>query len=273
MDDIIPLPYIPYDPFFMFTFDQIKRNYSEEIARRNPRAILVEYLQVELLNSLYKQKGSERLSFIGGTAIRIVYNSSRFSEDLDFDNFGLSFKEFDNLLNNAAQDMRKKGFELECRMVEKGAYHYYVKFAGLLASNNLSNHTNEKILVRVDAVRKKNIIKPNIVRINSFDIYMNILANPAPVILSQKLITILERKREKGRDFYDVSYLLGMTDPDYDYLKREYGVKKEELKSQLLEKTSKLDMNEWAKDVLPFLIKPDDKERILSFREYIEQRL
>jgi hypothetical protein len=28
-----------------------------------------------------------------------------------------------------------------------------------------------------------------------------------------------------------------------------------------------------VKDVLPFLIKKDDQNRVLSFREYIEQRL
>ncbi|MFH1030256.1 MAG: nucleotidyl transferase AbiEii/AbiGii toxin family protein [bacterium] len=257
----------------MFTFEQIKKKYPEEIARRNPRAILVEYLQVELLDSLFKQSASENLSFIGGTAIRIVYNSSRFSEDLDFDNFGLSFKDFDKLLTETAHDMQKKGFELEFRMVEKGAYHCYVKFAGLLAPNNISNHANEKVLVRIYAVHKKSIIKPKYSLLDLFDVYRNILTNPPEIILAQKLITILERKREKGRDFYDVSYLLGIAEPNYDYLEKEYGVKKIGLKKKILDKIENLDMNNLAKDILPFLIKPNDKERILSFREYIKQRL
>jgi len=257
----------------MFTFNQIKKNYPEEVVQRNPRAILVEYLQVELLDSLYKQKGSENLSFIGGTSIRIVYNSSRFSEDLDFDNFGLSFKKFENLLTEVARDMKGKGFDIEFRMVEKGAYHCYVKFSGLLATNNLSNHVNEKILVRVDAVRKKTEVEAKIFSLNLFTVYRKILVNPASVILSQKLVTILERKREKGRDFYDVSYLLGITDPDYSYLEKEYGVKKAGLKKKLLTKIDNLDMNDLSKDVLPFLIKPDDKERILRFRQYVEQRM
>jgi len=67
----------------MLTFDQIKKVYPEEVLIKNPRAVLVEYLQHEILDSIYKQPGSENLSFIGGTAIRIVYESKRFSEDLD----------------------------------------------------------------------------------------------------------------------------------------------------------------------------------------------
>ncbi len=46
-----------------------------------------------------------------------------------------------------------------------------------------------------------------------------------------------------------------------------------ELKNTLLDATKDLNFKELAKDVLPFLIKPDDAQRILSFRQYIEQRL
>ena len=75
----------------MLTFDQILSRYSSQ-ERLYPRNILVEYIQCEILDSLFKQKEGISLSFIGGTALRIVYGGNRFSEDLDFDNFGLDFK-------------------------------------------------------------------------------------------------------------------------------------------------------------------------------------
>lgn len=257
----------------MFTLNQIKQKYPDEIFRRNPKAVLIEYLQYELLDSIYKQAGSEHLSFMGGTAIRIVYSSSRFSEDLDFDNFFLSFREFEQLLNGAAIDMRAKGFKIEFRFVGKGAYHCYIKFPDLLFNNDLAARKNEKILVRIDAVRKRKLFKPEIKLLNGFDVYRKILVNPPSVILSQKLITILERKREKGRDFYDVSFLLGLTSPDYNFLSGECEINKDNLKEKLFKKISSLKMDKLAEDVMPFLINPDDQERILSFREYIEQKL
>ena len=70
----------------MLTLEQIKEFVGIETFQRSHKAALVEYLQYEILDSLYKQKNSEKLSFIGGTSIRIVYGSQRFSEDLDFDN-------------------------------------------------------------------------------------------------------------------------------------------------------------------------------------------
>jgi len=257
----------------MLTLEEIKKEYSETIFGRNPRGALVEYLQYEMLDSLFKQKDSAKLSFIGGTAVRIVYGGNRFSEDLDFDNFGLSFTDFQKVLKMSIEDMRNKGFKIEVRFVKKKAYHAYVKFPDLLFENNLSKHVDEKILVRVDAVRKKKIIQPKIFVLDGFSVYKKILVNPMAVILSQKIIAILERKRTKGRDFFDVSFLLSRVDPDYKYLK-EYGIKnRQDLKNRLLEKISKTDLKSLAKDVEPFLINPDEKERVSGFREYIEQKL
>jgi predicted nucleotidyltransferase component of viral defense system len=257
----------------MQTYTQIKTGYSAEVIQRNPRAILVEYLQYEILDSIFKQKGSEKLSFIGGTAIRLVYGSSRFSEDLDFDNFGLSFSEFGEMLNGVMTDMENKGFLLEFKMIEKGAYHCYIKFPEILKINGLPNQPDEKILVRIDAVHKKRIFEPRQYLLVGFDVYRRILANPIDIILSQKLITIIQRKREKGRDFYDASFLLGLTDPNYEYLEKEYGMNKSQFLDKLKERMGNLDFKELVKDVLPFLIKSDDQERILSFKEFIEQRL
>jgi predicted nucleotidyltransferase component of viral defense system len=257
----------------MLTIDQIKKAYSEEVFIKNPRAVLVEYLQHEILDSIYKQPGSENLSFIGGTAIRIVYESKRFSEDLDFDNFGLSYSDFKDLLGKVVLDMEAKGFEIEFRFVEKGAYHCYIKFPEILQNSGLAVHEEEKMLIRIDTVSKNKIAPPEVFTLSRFDVYRNILVNPQAVILSQKMIAILERKREKGRDFYDVSFLLGRTSPDYEYLEKMKGIKKSELKDILLKKADSINMDDMLKDVSPFLIDKEDKERILGFRKYIEQKL
>jgi len=254
------------------TLEQIKKEYDENIFYKNKLNVFKEYLQYELLDSIFKQKGSENLSFIGGTAIRIVYGSNRFSEDLDFDNFGLNFRKFEEVLNKTIQDMNKKGFNIEFKFVEKGAYHCYIKFPELLAKNDLSQHIDEKLLIRIDAVSKKKEIATEINILNKFNVYKKIIVNPVAVILSQKMFAILNRKRTKGRDFYDVSYLLGLTQPDYTLLKK-LGIHKNNLKKELLEKTADLDFKKLSLDVMPFLINPNDTLRITDFRNYIEKAL
>jgi len=43
-----------------------------------------EYLQLLFLKYFYNQKESQKIYFKGGTALRFLYGSFRFSEDLDF---------------------------------------------------------------------------------------------------------------------------------------------------------------------------------------------
>lgn len=257
----------------MLTLEQVKQRYDHDIFQKNPKAALVEYLQYEILDSLFKQPGSEYLSFMGGTAIRIVYGSGRFSEDLDFDNFGLSYEAFEKILTKTAHDMQKKGFSMEFRFVKKGAYHCYIKFSHMLFDNSLSLHKDEKILVRIDTVHKRKIVHPAVFIVNGFDVYRRMLVNSPSVILSQKIMTILQRKREKGRDLYDVSYLFGITNPDTEFMEKEYGLNREDLKVKFMERIEELDLKELAADVLPFLMNPNDKDRIVSFKEYMKEKM
>lgn len=46
--------------------------------------VIREYLQLVFLNYLYQQKEAGKIRFKGGTAIHLLFDSPRFSEDLDF---------------------------------------------------------------------------------------------------------------------------------------------------------------------------------------------
>jgi predicted nucleotidyltransferase component of viral defense system len=256
----------------MLTLEQIKEYYNGR-ALDFPENILVEYLQYELLDSIYKNRKSVDLSFIGGTAIRIIYGGNRFSEDLDFDNFGLSFSDFKEVLRDVVRDMKLKGFLVEFRFVEKGAYHCYIKFPHVLYDESLRSNPKDKILIRIDTVNKKKISKPEINILNKFDVYRKILVNSIDTILAQKMIAIFQRKREKGRDFYDVSFLFGKTQPNYEYLESFLEMDRRSFAKEFLKKCEKLDYNFLAKDVEPFLIDPNQKERILDFYNFIEKQL
>jgi predicted nucleotidyltransferase component of viral defense system len=238
------------------------------------KSILREYLQYKILDIIFKSEISNKLSFLGGTAIKICYGSRRFSEDLDFDNFGLTADEFAKLSEVIKKELKLEGYETEIKNVFKGAFRCNIRLPKLLKENSLSVMEDEKILIQIDTAPHNFSYEPTNFLLQKFDVFRNIKLTPPDIILSMKVGAIFGRKRMKGRDFYDVVYLLGTTDFNYDYLNFKFGIKnKEELKNKLLEFIVNLDMASMAEDVLPFLIKPDDQERILSFREYIEQRL
>jgi predicted nucleotidyltransferase component of viral defense system len=254
----------------MLTFEQIKE-YFPKGADIRPKNMLVEYVQCELLDSMFKFPESAALSFIGGTAIRIMYEGNRFSEDLDFDNFGLSFEHFSHLLDQTVADMRVKGFVIEFRLVEKTAYHCYIKFPEILKNSGLAEWAKEeKILVRIDTMYKEKILSPVVRTLNAFDVYRDIRVNPLPIILSQKLLAAMERKREKGRDFYDISLLWAKTVPDFAYIECVAGQTEAVFKEAFLARCRALDFDTLAKDVEPFLMDTSQVDRVTRFLPFIE---
>jgi hypothetical protein len=255
----------------MLTLEQIKGYFPEHVVKKNPRGILVEYLQYELLDSLFKLKEAACLSFIGGTAIRMLQQSPRFSEDLDFDNFGLTFGQFEQALQKTCRDMEVKGFLVEYRTVERGAYNCYLKFPEILYKTGISPDAGQKILIRIDAEHKEKLYEPQRYLLNKFTIYRQILTAPPSILLSQKILTVMQRKREKGRDLFDVSILMGAAQPDFDYIAGYLGLEKKEIIKQFTRRVAELDLKYLAGDVEPFLFSPEQKERVLTFRKYWQQ--
>jgi predicted nucleotidyltransferase component of viral defense system len=252
----------------MLTIDQLSDYFPADLRRKNPQGVLVEYLQHELLDSIFKEKLSASLSFIGGTAIRILFHNTRFSEDLDFDNFGLSFIEFETVLKNACKDMVNKGFLIEYRFVERGAYHCYIKFPNILYQSGISPESSRKILIRIDTEAKGKYYEPQKYIINRFTLYRQICTAPAAVLLAQKMITVLQRKREKGRDLFDVSFLMGLAEPDFGYITKCMNINQKQFLKLFNERLQELDLNFLARDVEPFLFSSEQKERILTFKDY-----
>src|SRR5690606_26992711 len=106
--------------------------------------------------------------------------------------------------------------------------------------------------------------------LNKFDVFTTVFTTPLDILLAQKCYAVLNRKRNKGRDFFDIVFLLGKdVKPNYDYLFQKIKIENaSELKKQILKHCSTIDMKEMAKDVSPFLIHPDDVKKIWHFEAY-----
>ena len=233
--------------------------------------ILKEYLQYRILDIIYSSRYAGELVFLGGTAIRIVHQGQRFSEDLDFDNKGLDEGGFESVSRLIKQELSKEGYTVEVKNVFKDAYHCYIKFPGILFDHNLSGHKQERILIQIDAQSQGYDYSPDKYLINKFGIFRYVNAVPVSLLLSQKIFTCLNRKREKGRDFFDVVYLMSKTGPDYAYLKVKAGINnKEEMKIALRERADMLNLVSLAKDIEPFLFEPSQKDRVELFKEWLD---
>ena len=255
----------------MLDFEQIKEQYPENL-RRFERAILREYLQYKVLQAIFDSHHASKLAFLGGTALRIVHGNSRFSEDIDLDNFGLSWTEFESVIQKVERFLTLEGFDVEIRNVAKGAYRCYLKFPALLYEQGLSPLPEEKILIQVDTIAQGYRYQPEIVLLNKFDVFTEVRVTPLNILLSQKIYTAVNRRKPKGRDFYDITFLSGRTKPDLEFLNQKLGVDTaERLREKISARIAAYDFKDLAVDVAPFLMRVEDIRRVEKFPEFWDQ--
>ena len=256
----------------MLTLSVIEKNYSENL-RGFKRFILREYLQHKLLQILFDSEYANELCFLGGTCLRIVHGNTRFSEDLDFDNFTIAEDTFAKVSGILKKELEQEGYEVEMKTVFRGAYHCYIRFPEILYKEGLSGHREEKILIQLDTEPQHFDFVPEKYILNRFDVFTQIFITPLNLLLAQKFYAVCNRERNKGRDFFDIAFLLSLIDrPDYNYLEFKMGVSNEkQLKERIIEKCNSLKMEEMAQDVQPFLFNPRDVQKVLLFPELIKQ--
>lgn len=258
----------------MLTFQQIKQSYPPKL-QQFERHIFREYLQYKILAAIFQSRHSSRLSFLGGTALRIVHGNHRFSEDLDFDNDNLSQEEFEEIIAQVERSLSLEGIAVEIRNVYRAAYYCYLKFPRLLYEQGLTPQKREKILIRLDTAPQNFKHEPEVKILTKFDVTSQILVTPLAILLAQKILTALERKRAKGRDFFDLVFLLSQFElkPDRRFLaqKLDFGSLRE-AKEALLQRASELDLRALALDVRPFLFDSTAAQRVEQFEELVEAK-
>ncbi|MBI2030037.1 nucleotidyl transferase AbiEii/AbiGii toxin family protein [Candidatus Kaiserbacteria bacterium] len=255
----------------MLSLTAIEQQYPEHL-RPYKRALLREYLQYKILEIIFTSVFARKLSFLGGTALRIVYDNTRFSEDLDFDNFSLNEDEFAQLAEIVRAGLDAQGMRTEITLAGKEAYRCNVRFPGILHDNDLSPIEGEKVLVQIDSLAHGFSYEPDRKILNKFDVFTEIFATPIDILLSQKINAAISRRRPKGRDFFDIVFLLSRTLPNYIYLEAKLGIADAEaLRARLLAATAEFDFEALARDVRPFLFNPSDAQRVEKFRDVIAQ--
>lgn len=254
----------------MLSLNEIKKHYTD---RENnfPQLILKEYLQYKILDIIFSSQYGDRLFFMGGTAVRVAYGSDRFSEDLDLDNNGLTKKDFEKLTDYIKKELERDGLEVEFRNTFQNVYHYYLKFPKILFENKISPLKDEKIMIRLDSFNTKISYKAEVKVISKADVFGEIKVYSKELILAQKIETLFNRKRSKGRDIYDVVYLFSFVKPDYKYLNNKLKISnKKELINQMKKLFSDKDLKLLAKDVRPFLINPKKVIQVEKFNLWLD---
>jgi len=177
--------------------------------------IVREYFQHVFLSELYKLPDAEKLLFKGGTALRIVYGSHRFSEDLDFSLFGVAQNEIksfvEGLFVHVLAEMARADIKVELGDkigTTSGGYlgvatFRMFEYPQVGVEINVSTRNGRSVMGEVDSIA------------NNFVPTYTIIHLPQTEIVEEKIFDALI-KRKKPRDFYDLYIIMrkGMLSPE-----------------------------------------------------------
>lgn len=258
----------------MIQIEQI-RNYFPVQIRGNSsfdKHVLKEYLQLMILDYLSSTPTIQKMVFIGGTNLRLVKGIDRFSEDLDFDCKDLSKEEFVEMTNGVIRFLERSGLRVEAKDKENPkltAFRRNIHFPELLFDLGLSGHKEERFLIKVERQDQQVGYSPVVKNIKGCGFFFPFPVPSNGVLCSMKIAAMLARA--KGRDFYDLMFLLSQAKPDYDFLSRRCGIHNlQEFKQATIQLLKTVDLKKKQKDFEHLLFNKVNSERILRFGEFVD---
>jgi len=191
------------------------KEYLAELVRACPtpahgRNVAREYLQARILGCLQRAGAMVPLAFHGGTALRFLYASARYSEDLDFaleqarPHYNLRA-----YLRAIRAELAAEGYAVELKVNDRKVVHStFVRFAGLLYELGLSPHRDQVLAVKIEvdtnppagAVLTTALVRRYVI--------LQLQHHDRASLLAGKLHAILQRPYLKGRDIYDLLWYL-----------------------------------------------------------------
>jgi predicted nucleotidyltransferase component of viral defense system len=257
----------------MIQIEQI-RNYFPAQIRENSifdKHLLKEYLQLMILDYLSSTPYIRKMSFIGGTNLRLAKGIDRFSEDLDFDCKDLSKDEFIEMTNGVIQFLERSGLRVETKDKDNPkltAFRRNIHFPELLFDLGLNGHKEERFLIKVESQDQGIAYFPVITNIKGCGFFFPFPMPSDGVLCSMKIAAMLARS--KGRDFYDLIFLLSQAKPDYNFLSKRCGVNSlQEFKQATNKLLTTVDLKKKQKDFEHLLFNRTNSEKILRFGDFI----
>ncbi|MBI4706352.1 MAG: nucleotidyl transferase AbiEii/AbiGii toxin family protein [Candidatus Omnitrophica bacterium] len=249
--------------------DILKQQLGENLGPEEKLNRAREFLQIIILKVMYDKNILNNLAFVGGTALRILYNLKRFSEDLDFSLINKKKYDFNSVSSEIIKGLKLYGFEAEPAVkADKTVQSSMLKFSGLLKELGISALGKQKLAIKieVDANPPAGWHIQNTVVNKSY--MFNVVHFDLSSLYATKLHACFYRKFTKGRDFYDfIWYLSNKIKPNFTFLNNAIiqtsghfsKINEQNFKAFLLDKISGVDFNAARRDVGRFL---EDKEEL-----------
>ncbi len=261
----------------MLQIEQLKSYFPAFLAENRPlqKYMIKEYLQLMILDYLTTTKYLKKIVFIGGSNMRLIKGIDRFSEDLDFDCKDFPKEKFLSMTDEIVRFLQNNGLnaEIQDKSSERlKAFRRNIIFPEYLYQLGLSAYRNERFLIKIECQDQQVDYEHKMAVIKGCGLYFSFPVPSDGILCSMKLAAMLSRK--KGRDFYDVMFLLPQTRPDYAYLSKKCGISNAgELKTAITVLLKEVNLVNKARDFEHLAFNKHNVQQILAFESFINEIL
>ena len=170
---------------------------------------LREYLQHKTLQILDQQQLSGRLSFLGGTALHILYDTQRFSEDLDFSLLSPDWLAVDEFAALCERQFALLGLPMKASKRKAAPVQgFFMDFPGLLHQVGLSPHKNQNFSIKLEIDTRPPAGATQVQDIVNKYFYYKVTHPDLPSMFAGKCHALIYRAYPKGRDYFDLFFYL-----------------------------------------------------------------
>lgn len=252
------------------------KDYLLELANReeNPQLrlnIMREYLQSYILKAFQDAGYFQKLAFVGGTALRFLFDLPRFSEDLDFSLENEKGYRLKDVLDNTKKILNDAAYDVDVKFKEERVVHSaFLKFPKLLNLAKLSHRENQNLSIKIEIdTRPLPGAKLTNTLTNRY-FPLNFWHYDLPSLFAGKVHALLTRPYVKGRDYFDLSWYLTKhekLEPNFQQLNaalmqtgktKILKVDAKNWKGLLLKRIRSSNWNDIVHDVSPFLERNGD---------------
>ena len=172
--------------------------------------IMREYLQAYALRIMHDKGVFRSTAFLGGTALRFLYNLPRFSEDLDFS--VVKEKEclpFVEIIKKVKEEFILAGYDISVSYNDKkNLQHAFIKFKSLMYEAGISPLKEQNFSIKIECDTSPPQGAGLTTAIVNKYFPLSFLSYDIASLFAGKLHALLNREYTKGRDFFDLGWYL-----------------------------------------------------------------
>lgn len=238
------------------------------------RGVLREYLQILILKELYRLEEGKKFCFTGGTYLRLLHQTKRFSQDLDFNAKNLSKAAFEKTVEKIQLSLKQEGIAARLDFAHwENLWVAEIIFPDVERVYGIESKYSKKegLLIKLEVYRPRWKIKPEVLMAGGFGYMSPVVCTQKGALFADKIDALV--KKNRARHLFDILFMLSKKYPIDANVLKALGIKGPPLETIIrrVENFSERELKSQAEALRPFLFDETEADLLIHAKTVIRQ--